>query len=153
MAPAAAKSGTMRSTGFTIRCSSIGARHQRLRNASQTSGPIVRFGDVVVVHHVEVGRDLRRPRATGVDLLAEPREVGRKIDGAIQQITSESSRRSPSAGAASLYHATRRSAPMPAAQAAGDGEQRSADSLQRIAAPRHADDAADDGGADELAAR
>ena len=44
LAPAFAKSGTMRSTGLTIRCTSIGAVTPCLRSASQTSGPIVRFG-------------------------------------------------------------------------------------------------------------
>ena len=44
VAPAFAKSGTMRSTGFTIRCTSIGAVTPCLRSASHTSGPIVRFG-------------------------------------------------------------------------------------------------------------
>jgi len=43
LAPALAKSGTMRSTGFTIRCTSIGAWVTG-RIASHTSGPIVRFG-------------------------------------------------------------------------------------------------------------
>ena len=42
-APALAKSGTMRSTGFTIRCTSIAAFVSG-RIAAQTSGPIVRFG-------------------------------------------------------------------------------------------------------------
>jgi hypothetical protein len=42
-APAVAKSGTMRSTGFTIRCTSIGTLAQRL-TAAHTSGPTVRFG-------------------------------------------------------------------------------------------------------------
>ena len=42
-APAFAKSGMMRSTGFTIRCTSIGIVACGLI-ASQTSGPIVRFG-------------------------------------------------------------------------------------------------------------
>ena len=42
-APAFAKSGTMRSTGFTIRCTSIGTVACGLI-ASQTSGPIVRLG-------------------------------------------------------------------------------------------------------------
>jgi len=42
-APAFAKSGMMRSTGLTIRCTSIGASvHGRI--ASQTSGPMVRLG-------------------------------------------------------------------------------------------------------------
>jgi hypothetical protein len=44
VAPALAKSGTMRSTGSTIRCTSIGAVTPCLRSASQTSGPMVRFG-------------------------------------------------------------------------------------------------------------
>ena len=39
-----AKSGMMRSTGRTIRCTSIGAVMPYLRSASHTSGPIVRFG-------------------------------------------------------------------------------------------------------------
>ena len=42
-APAFAKSGTMRSTGFTIRCTSIGIVACGLI-AAQTSGPMVRFG-------------------------------------------------------------------------------------------------------------
>ena len=42
-APALAKSGTMRSTGFTIRCTSIGALTWG-RNASHTSGPKLRLG-------------------------------------------------------------------------------------------------------------
>ena len=42
-APAAAKSGTIRSTGFTIRCTSIGTLACGLI-AAQTSGPIVRLG-------------------------------------------------------------------------------------------------------------
>ena len=42
-APACAKSGTIRSTGFTIRCTSIGTLACG-RIAAQTSGPIVRFG-------------------------------------------------------------------------------------------------------------
>ena len=44
LAPALAKSGTMRSTGCTIRCTSIGAVTPCLRSASQTIGPIVRLG-------------------------------------------------------------------------------------------------------------
>ena len=44
VAPALAKSGTMRSTGFTMRCTSIGAVMPSLRNASHTIGPMVRFG-------------------------------------------------------------------------------------------------------------
>ncbi len=44
VAPALAKSGTMRSTGFTIRCTSIGAVMPAFLSASHTSGPIVRFG-------------------------------------------------------------------------------------------------------------
>ena len=43
LAPALAKSGTMRSTGFTIRCTSIGAVVCG-RMASHTSGPMVRLG-------------------------------------------------------------------------------------------------------------
>ena len=42
-APAFAKSGTMRSTGFTIRCTSIGI-FVRGRSDAHTSGPIVRLG-------------------------------------------------------------------------------------------------------------
>ncbi len=42
-APALAKSGTIRSTGLTIRCTSMVARVSG-RIASQTSGPTVRFG-------------------------------------------------------------------------------------------------------------
>src|SRR5262245_59976646 len=42
-APALAKSGTIRSTGFTIRCTSISALVSG-RIAAQTSGPTVRFG-------------------------------------------------------------------------------------------------------------
>ena len=42
-APAFAKSGTMRSTGLTIRCTSIGTLACGLI-AAQTSGPIVRLG-------------------------------------------------------------------------------------------------------------
>ena len=42
-APACAKSGTMRSTGETIRCTSIGTVAYA-RIASHTRGPIVRFG-------------------------------------------------------------------------------------------------------------
>ena len=42
-APAVAKSGTMRSTGFTIRCTSIGTLACGLI-AAHTSGPIVRLG-------------------------------------------------------------------------------------------------------------
>jgi len=44
VAPALAKSGMMRSTGFTIRCTSMGAVTPCLRSASQTIGPMVRFG-------------------------------------------------------------------------------------------------------------
>lgn len=44
VAPALAKSGTMRSTGSTIRCTSIGAVTPCLRSASQTIGPMVRLG-------------------------------------------------------------------------------------------------------------
>ena len=43
LAPALAKSGIMRSTGLTIRCTSIVALVSG-RIASQTSGPTVRFG-------------------------------------------------------------------------------------------------------------
>ena len=43
----------MRSTGLTIRCTSIEAWVSG-RIASQTSGPMVRVRHVVVVHHVEV---------------------------------------------------------------------------------------------------
>ena len=44
VAPAFAKSGTRRSTGLTIRCTSMGAVTPCLRSASQTSGPMVRLG-------------------------------------------------------------------------------------------------------------
>ena len=44
VAPALAKSGTMRSTGFTIRCTSIGALMPYLRSDCSTVGPIVRLG-------------------------------------------------------------------------------------------------------------
>ena len=43
-APALAKSGMMRSTGLTIRCTSMGAVTPCLRSASQTIGPMVRVG-------------------------------------------------------------------------------------------------------------
>ena len=43
LVPAFAKSGTMRSTGRTMRCTSIGAV-TRGRIAAQTSGPMVRLG-------------------------------------------------------------------------------------------------------------
>ncbi len=43
LAPALAKSGMMRSTGLTIRCTSMGAFVSG-RIASQTSGPMVRLG-------------------------------------------------------------------------------------------------------------
>ena len=43
VAPAFAKSGTIRSTGSTIRCTSIGT-DECGRIASHTSGPTVRFG-------------------------------------------------------------------------------------------------------------
>ena len=39
-----AKSGTIRSTGLTIRCTSIGAVMPCLRSASHTNGPMERFG-------------------------------------------------------------------------------------------------------------
>ncbi len=42
-APALAKSGMIRSTGFTMRCTSIGTL-QCGRIASHTSGPTVRLG-------------------------------------------------------------------------------------------------------------
>ena len=44
LAPASAKSGTMRSTGSTIRCTSIGAVTPCLRSALHTIGPMVRLG-------------------------------------------------------------------------------------------------------------
>ena len=44
VAPALAKSAINRSTGRTIRCTSIGAVMPCLRSASQTSGPTVRLG-------------------------------------------------------------------------------------------------------------
>ena len=44
LAPALAKSGTTRSTGSTIRCTSIGAVTPYLRSASHTIGPMVRLG-------------------------------------------------------------------------------------------------------------
>jgi hypothetical protein len=44
LAPALAKSATRASTGDTIKCTSIGALIPALRNASQTNGPMVRFG-------------------------------------------------------------------------------------------------------------
>ena len=44
VAPALAKSGISRSTGVTIKCTSMGAWMPALRNASHTSGPMVRFG-------------------------------------------------------------------------------------------------------------
>ena len=73
-APAFAKSGTMRSTGFTIRCTSIGTRRVRLdRRADQR--PDRQVGNVMVVHHVEV----EEVGAGGDDrahLLAEAREIG-----------------------------------------------------------------------------
>ena len=43
-APASAKSWTMRSTGETMRCTSMGAVTPCLRSAEQTMGPIVRLG-------------------------------------------------------------------------------------------------------------
>ena len=43
LAPALAKSGMIRSTGFTIKCTSIGALTNG-RIAVQTNGPTVRFG-------------------------------------------------------------------------------------------------------------
>mgnify|MGYP003694517121 CR=1 FL=1 len=39
-----AKSGTMRSTGFTIRCTSIGTLAVRPDRLRTPAGPIVRFG-------------------------------------------------------------------------------------------------------------
>ena len=69
-APACAKSGTMRSTGFTIRCTSIGTLRCG-RIASHTSGPDREVGNVMVVHHVEVdevgagGDDRRAPPRRG----------------------------------------------------------------------------------------
>ena len=43
-APASAKSWTMRSTGETMRCTSIGAVTPCFLKAEQTMGPIVKFG-------------------------------------------------------------------------------------------------------------
>ena len=43
-APASAKSCTMRSTGETMRCTSMGAVTPCLRSAEQTMGPIVKLG-------------------------------------------------------------------------------------------------------------
>ncbi len=52
-APALAKSGTMRSTGFTMRCTSIGTRAER-RDRFAYRGPDGEIRHVMVVHHVEV---------------------------------------------------------------------------------------------------
>ena len=73
-APALAKSGTMRSTGFTMRCTSIGAVHSG-RIASHTSGTDREIGHVMVVHHVEVHQVGAR-RHHALDFFAEPREIG-----------------------------------------------------------------------------
>merc|ERR1719261_828663 len=52
-APASAKSWTMRSTGDTMRCTSMGAVTPCLRRAEQTMGDRqVRY--VVVVHHIKM---------------------------------------------------------------------------------------------------
>ena len=78
-APARAKSGTMRSTGFTMRCTSIGTRECGLI-ASHTRGPSVEVGNVMVVHHVEMNEV-----GAGVDdlahFLAETRAIGGQYRG------------------------------------------------------------------------
>ena len=77
VAPALAKSGTMRSTGLTIRCTSIGAVHAVLaqRLAHQRADGQVRH--VVVVHHVEV-HPVGAGREHVVHFLAQAGEVGGK---------------------------------------------------------------------------
>ena len=76
LAPALAKSGTRRSTGFTIRCTSSGTldvRPDRLAH-QRADGEV---GDVMVVHHVEV--DQVGARALDrAHFLAQAREVGGK---------------------------------------------------------------------------
>ncbi len=74
LAPALTKSGMMRSTGLTIRCTSIGAVvHGRMRLADQRADGQV--GHIMVVHHVEVD-----PVGAGGDdvghFLAQPGEIG-----------------------------------------------------------------------------
>ena len=79
LAPALANSGTMRSTGFTIRCTSIGSLRARpQRRAHQRPDGQVRH--VVVVHHVE----MQQVGARGFHrrhFLAEAREVRRQDRG------------------------------------------------------------------------
>ena len=53
-APALAKSGTMRSTGFTIRCTSMGALVRPDRLAHQRTD--AKVGHVMVVHDVEMNQ-------------------------------------------------------------------------------------------------
>ena len=65
VAPALAKSGTIRSTGFTIRCTSIGAVTPCLAQRLADQRPDREVRHVVVVHHVEMddvgaGRRARR---------------------------------------------------------------------------------------------
>ncbi len=74
VAPASANSGTSRSTGSTIRCTSIGALMPCLRKrlADQRTDREVR--DVVVVHHVEVN-PVGAGREHGLALGAEAREI------------------------------------------------------------------------------
>jgi len=75
-APALAKSPTMRSTGLTIRCTSIRQRDVRPQRFAyqRADGQI---GDVMVVHHVEVNQVGAGARDRP-DLFAEAREIGRQ---------------------------------------------------------------------------
>jgi hypothetical protein len=85
VAPALAKSGMMRSTGFTIRCTSIGRGDAVLaqRLADHRADGQVRH--VVVVHHVEV-HPVGAGCSTAVDFLAELAKLADRMDGAIRQV-------------------------------------------------------------------
>merc|ERR1719261_1663835 len=83
-APASAKSWTMRSTGDTMRWTSMGAVTPCLRRAEQTMGDR-QVGHVVVVHDVKV-HDVRAGGQRRVDLGAELREVRRQDGGRDQEV-------------------------------------------------------------------
>ena len=76
LAPALANSGMMRSTGLTIRCTSIGS-FVRGRSDAQTSGPMRQVRHVVVVHDVEMQQVGARRLHRG-HFLAQAREVRRE---------------------------------------------------------------------------
>ena len=73
-APACAKSDARRSTGFTIRCTSIGTLTWGF-SAAHTMRADGQIRDVVVVHHVEMDQ-IGASRDHRTHLFAEAREIG-----------------------------------------------------------------------------